>query len=262
MDYLCSHQPSGMPRTLLFLLGLLLTAALSAQGLRGARNEDRAVLIQIGYGPFTTSGDLSDRFGNGFNLDGGATWLLEKSNWEFGLRANFGFGNDVREDPLARLRTRDGFLIGNQREPADIQLRHRQLFVGASVGYTIAIGKNKRTGIALRTSPGYFYHQIRIQDDVVQAVPQLSDDLLPGYDRLTGGFAVHQFLGYQSLGTDRKLNFYLGAEAIAGFTKALRNFNYTTGLPSPTAGRTDIVLGLKAGIILPLYVGEGREIFY
>jgi len=96
----------------------------------------------------------------------------------------------------------------------------------------------------------------------VQVVPQLRDNLRPGYDQLTGGFAVHQFVGYQQLALDRRLNFYLGAEVMAGFTKALRNFDIPTGAPPSTAGRNDIVLGLKAGLIIPLYFGEGREIFY
>ena len=247
---------------LLLLLFVVFLPSAGAQGLAGARNEDRAILLQFGYGPFGTAGDLSERFGSGWSLDGGATWLLAKSNWEFGLRVNFGFGNQVKEDPLAGLRTRDGFLVGNQREPADVQLRQRQLFLGPSVGYTLPFGKNARAGLALRTSVGYFYHQIRFQEDAVQDVPQISAALRPGYDRLTGGPAIHQFVGYQSLGVDRLLNFYVGGELLAGFTRALRNFDYAAGRASSPDGRTDVVLGLKAGIILPLYQGEGREIFY
>lgn len=241
---------------------LLLGGFLSAQGLAGAKNLDRALSVHLGYGPFASAGDLSNRFGSGWAIDGGLNWVPSNSGFEFGAKAQFGFGDQVKEDVLASLRTADGFLIGNQREPADIQLRQRQLFLGASVGYTFRLGKNQRAGIHLKTSPGYFFHQIRIQDDPVQSVPQLSGELKPGYDRLTGGFAVHQFIGYQQLAVDRRLNFYIGGELMAGFTKALRNFDYALGSPPPTDGRMDILLGFKAGLVIPLYFGEGREIFY
>lgn len=249
----------------LFLPVFLLFAfanSLFAQGLAGAKNLDPGVLISLGYGPFFTAGDLADRFGGGWSVDGGVSFLPKNSNLEIGVRAQFGFGDRVREDVLAGLRTSDGLLIGNQRAPANIALRHRQFFIGPSFGYTLKIGKNKRAGLHLRTSPGYFFHKIRFQDDVVQSVPQLLPEYRPGYDRLTGGFALHQFVGYQQLALDRRVNFYLGAEATVGFTKALRNFDFAAGTPSPADGRTDILLGLKAGFILPLYFGEGREIFY
>lgn len=251
-----------MLKTILFSLACLLGTALSAQGLAGARNLDAGLLVDLGYGPFVSAGDLGDRFGGGWSIDGGLSWLPKNSNLEFGFRVQYGFGSEVKEDVLAGLRTREGLVIGTQRSPADVQLRQRQLFIGPSAGYTLALGENKRAGIHLKTSLGYFFHRIRLQEDVVQVVPQLRENLRPGYDRLTGGFAVHQFVGYQQLALDRRLNFYLGAEIMAGFTKALRNYDIPTGAPPSQDGRTDIILGAKAGIVIPLYFGEGREIFY
>lgn len=260
LRYLCPMQRKLLFPSLLFFL--LLSFSGAAQGLAGAKNLDRAVLMHVGYGPIFSSGDLQNRFGNGFSLDGGLTWLPANSNLEFGFRVQFGFGDQVKEDVLAGLRTSNGFIIGNQREPADIQLRQRQVFLGPALGYTLKIGKNQRAGFHLKTSVGYFFHRIRLQEDAVQSVPQLDESLSAGYDRLTGGLAVHQFLGYQQLAFDRRLNFYLGAEATAGFTKGLRTFDIPLGTPPASEGRTDIVLGLKAGLIIPFYFGEGREIFY
>lgn len=248
--------------TLLILLFLVVLSPLSGQGLAGAKNLDPALLTYFGYGPFASGGDLGDRFGSGWSIDAGAAWLPRNSNFEVGFRAQFGFGSEVKEDVLASLRTREGFLIGNQREPADVQLRQRQLFIGPSLGYTFRLGENQRAGIHLKTSVGYFFHRIRFQQDAVQSVPQIAEELEAGYDRLTGGPAIHQFIGYQQLALDRRLNVYIGAELMAGFTKGLRSFDYATGAPPPAAGRTDLVAGLKAGLIIPFYFGEGREIFY
>ncbi|NJC28288.1 hypothetical protein [Neolewinella antarctica] len=233
-----------------------------AQGLAGAKNLDRAILFQVGYGLFNSAADLNDRFGNGFAFDGGVSYLPANSNWAFGVHANFGFGSDVKEDILADLRTSDGFLIGNQREPADVKLRQRQLFVGPSVGYTFRIGGNQRAGINLRTSLGYFAHRIRIQDDPVQTVAAIFEENRAGYDRLTGGPAIYQFFGYQHLSENRRINFYVGADLLAGFTKPSRAFDVPTGAALPDDRRTDVALGIRAGLIIPIYLGEGREIFY
>ncbi|MEO0732609.1 MAG: hypothetical protein AAFZ52_07230 [Bacteroidota bacterium] len=250
-------------RSLKWLLVLLfLPVASAAQSLAGAKNLDAALSAYVGYGPFASAGDLNERFGSGFAIDGGLSWTPANSGWELGARVQYGFGNEVKEDVLAGLRTRDGFIVGNQREPADVQLRQRQLFVGPTLGYTLRISRNQRAGLHLKFSPGYFFHRIRIQDDPIQGVAPLADALRPSYDRLTGGFAVHQFLGYQQLAENRRLNFYVGGEILAGFTKGLRAFDIPTGGPPSSNGRTDMLFGLKVGLIIPFYFGEGREIFY
>jgi hypothetical protein len=245
---------------LILLLGL--GGPIPAQDLAGARNLDRGVLVGLGYGPFTSAGDLGDRFGGGFAVGGAVDYTAANSGWQFGLMAQYGFGSEVKEDVLASLRSSANSLIGNQREPADINLRQRQLFIGPRAGYTLAVGNNRRAGIQLRTAVGYFYSRIRIQQDPVQFVPQLEERLQAGYDRLAGGPAIYQFIGYQQLARDRRLNFFAGVEATAGFTTNLRSFDIPTGGPPPDGGRTDLVLGFRAGLILPIYIGEGREIFY
>ena len=81
------------------LLGVLvwcyLTAPLTAQAAGGVRNLDRAIAVLAGYGPFRTAGDLGARYGNGFAVDGGVDLLPANGPWQFGLAAQFGFGNTV-----------------------------------------------------------------------------------------------------------------------------------------------------------------------
>ncbi len=250
-------------RSILLLLLLSLPLFLSAQGLAGERNADRGLLINISYGPIFPAGDLSSRFGRGYALGGGLDYLLKGKNLQIGFMGQFGFGNTVKEDVVANLRANAGFVIGNQRSPADIQLRQRQLFLAPRIGYTFPLGgENSRAGIKVTTAVGYLAHWIRVQPDAVQEVIQVEGDRRAGYDRLTGGPAVYQFLGYQQLALNRRLNFYLGGELTAGFTKSRRAFDVTNARPADQSGRTDLVLGVRAGFILPLYFGEGREIFY
>lgn len=248
-------------RRVVYLVCLLIAgvSTLPAQSLAGERNLDRALILHLGYGPFASAGDLEDRFGSGFAFDAGLAYSPLRSSWQFGLLARYGFGNEVKEDVLADLRTSAGFIIGNQREPADVQLRQRQLFVGPRVGYTLALGDNQRAGLQLTTAIGYFYSRIRIQEDPVQFVPQIEQRLQAGYDRLAGGPSLYQFIGYQQLAADRRFNFYLGADLTVAFTQSLRDYSFTGG---DNDSRTDLTFGLRAGVILPLYRGEGQEIFY
>ncbi|MCP9235919.1 hypothetical protein [Lewinella sp. JB7] len=245
-----------------FFLSLILPLSVYAQSLAGVRNLDRAVLVHLGYGAFTSAGDLGDRFGGGFSLESAVTFMPLDSRWQFGVMGQYGFGNQVREDVLAGLRTSAGFIIGNQREPAAIELRQRQLFVGPRAGYTLPLGDNPRAGLQLTTGVGYFMSRIRFQQDPAQFVPQIDKGAQAGYDRLAGGPAMYQFIGYQQLGRDRRLNFFAGGEMTLAFTKQLRSYDIPLGTAPPADGRTDVVLGLRAGLILPIYGGEGKEIFY
>lgn len=249
-------------RILLFCFSLFLVGQTAAQTPAGIKNLDRAVMLRVGYGPFASAGDLGDRFGSGFAIDGGIDFMPGGSAWQFGVMAQYGFGNEVKEDVLAGLRTEEGFIIGNQRQPAQLALRQRQLFVGPRAGYTIRLGTNRRAGIQLTTGLGYFFSRIRFQQDPIQFVPQVEKSRQAGYDRLAGGPAIYQFVGYQQLALSRRLNFYIGGELMAGFTRQLRNFDIPLGSPPPSDRRTDILLGLKAGLIVPIYGGEGKDIFY
>ena len=98
---------------------------------------------------------------------------------------------------------------------------------------------------------GYMQHKINIYD-VGKSLPQLKGDLKKGYDRLTGGFACTQFLGYLYLSENRMANFYAGFEFNEGFTKGLRGLQYDT-MASDAAKRTDVQIGFRVGWILPLY---------
>ena len=244
------------------LLLCLIASGLSAQRLTGPGTEDPGVLLAFGYGPFSTAGDLGDRFGGGFSLSGSVNYLPGSARWDLGVMATYGFGNVVREDVLAGLRTDAGYLIGNQRAPADVALRQRHLFVGPRFGYTFSLGSNRRAGLRSTTGLGYFYSRIRFQEDPVQYLPQIDPSRQAGYDRLTGGPALYQFVGYQQLSLDRRLNFFVGGELIYAATRHLRRYDVTLAAPSETGGRRDLVVGARIGLILPIYLGSGEEIFY
>lgn len=248
---------------LFFAVLLLLPACfISAQGLAGERNAGSAFLIDMGYARQFTGGDLNDRYGNDWSIEMGVDYMPEKSTWSYGIFGQYFFGSTIKEDVLANLRTANGFVIGNQRDPTDVQLRMRGYFGGLRVGKIISLGgENPRSGLKLAFGAGWIRHWIRIQKDPTQTINQLIGDYKTGYDRRTGGPALYQFIGYQNLSLNGQVNFHFGVEFFEGFTQERRDFNFTNE-STFEENRLDLIAGFRVGLVIPIYTGDGKEIFY
>lgn len=245
----------------LFFLGILLAGALTAQS--DLQNKGTGILFKFGLGGQIPGGDLEDRFGANMNFGSGLEVITEKSNLLFGIEGYYLFGNTIKENSLASLLTPEGFIIAENGEYADIQPRERGFYLGAMIGKLFSLSKNNpRSGIRVTLGTGLLQHQIRIQDDPVRFVPQLSQAYKKGYDRLTNGLAINEFVGYQLLSANKRINFYLGFEFTQGFTQSRRDFDFDTRT-ADTQKRFDSLMGIRAGLILPFYVGKGvAEIYY
>lgn len=220
-----------------------------------------ALNFQFGIG--TTAGDLNDRFGTTLSLGAGMDYITEKNNLILGWKGDFHFGNNVKEDILGGLAPL-GFIFGSSLSPAnELRRAQRGFYLGAHIGKIFPLSsKNKRSGIRLTVGGGLLQHRIRLQQDPLNFVPQIAGEYGRGYDRLTNGFALRQFLGYQLLGNDRLVNFTFGLEFIEGFTQNRRNFNFDE-MAVDTDRRLDLIIGAKIGWTLPFYIGESTgEIYY
>jgi len=247
---------------LLFLCFLFLfrTNAVEAQFVKG--NEYGALNINFTYGAHLPAADFKERFGFHFTFGLAMDYITHPSNLIFGLETNYQFGGIVKEDVLKTLETDDGGIIGNDLLFASVNLRQRGMYTGAVFGKLFQThSENKKEGIRATIGGGYLWHKIRIQDDFDTA-PQFSGDYVKGYDRLTGGFATTQFVGYQKLDRARLVNFIVGFEFMQGFTRSLREFNFDTR-EFPTERRLELNFGIRAAWILPFYVGQPPStIFY
>ncbi len=248
-------------RLIALVLAIGITSGLYAQNTE--LNKGHGILLNFTFGGQLPGSDLADRFGPNLSIGSGIEYLTEKNNLIFGLEGHYLFGSDVKEDVLASLRTPEGEIIGNDKSYADIQLRERGLYIGALVGKLFSVSeKNPRAGLRVALGAGLLQHKIRIQDDPFRAVPQLLDDYKKGYDRLTNGLALRQFIGYQILSANRRTNFYIGLECTQGFTQSRRDFNFDTRMQD-TARRLDLLFGIHAAWVLPFYFGKtASEIYY
>jgi len=253
-------MPNFLFKSIFLLLLLSFGVSIQAQSW-DKNNTGKAILLNFGYGPQVPGGDLKARFGMDWAVEFSADLMTDK-NWIYGLQGQYLFGTTVKQDVLAGLRTDQGDIIGNNRTIAKVSLRQRGGYVGLRIGRLIAISdKNTRSGIRINLGAGILQHWIRIQEDPFSVVPQLTGEYQKGYDRLTNGLALHQFIGYQILGKNNGINFTGGFEFFEGFTKNRRSFDFDTQMQD-TASRFDILSGFRLSFTLPFYIGNADEIFY
>ena len=247
------------------IVGLLFSGTLlSAQRHREhpepeeARNKGKAILAHLSFGTHLLGGDLADRFGRDGAPGLGAEWITA-NNLIIGLEGQYYFGNVVKEDPLAILRTTEGDLIGNDQLLAVVPLRQRGLYAGALIGKLVTFN-DSRSGLRVTLGAGVTRHKIRVQDDQ-SVMTQLTGDYAKGYDRLTGGFALQEFIGWQHLAKNRRANWMIGLDFNQGFTNTLRDWDFTERRKLDEK-RIDLRFGIKAVWTLPFYIGGAENIFY
>ncbi|MBI4946703.1 MAG: hypothetical protein HY840_09910 [Bacteroidetes bacterium] len=205
--------------------------------------------------------NLAKRFGNNSNT--GLDFSIKtKRNFIFGANGSLLFGNQINENGiLDSLKNSSGFIINQNGIPSTVRLFERGFIVSLYFGKMFhVLAPNPNSGIVIYGGTSYMYHKIKINDIGHQA-PQLTDGYLKGYDRLSAGFGLHEFIGYFYLGNSRIINFFGGIELIQGFTKSLRGYNYDLRQPD-TASRKDFFYGLRVGWILPLYKALPQQFYY
>lgn len=217
-------------------------------------------LVGIRVGGQIPSFDMAKRFGSNLSA-GGAFMYKTKKNWLFGIDAVFMFGRNVKEDVLSQLKTSDGFIIENGGYPADLRVTERGLGLHLTTGRVFKwLSANPNSGLMVNIGAGYMQHKINLFD-AQQSIAAIKGEMRYGYDRLTAGFSLSEFVGYLFLSENRLANFYFGFECYQAFSKSLRKLNYDTGLPD-TKQRFDMLTGFRFGWILPLYKKTPKEFYY
>ena len=252
-----------MKKILGFILFILLAFSVLAQKFpehseKIAVNEGAATLFHLGLGVQVPAADLAKRFGVNQSIDGGLDWIFS-NNYILGIEGQFLFSNKVEDDPLSILRTPEGDIIGNNRLLSNVIIRERGYYFGAHVGKLFPISA-PRSGLRVTLGAGMLRHWIKFQDDD-NGLTQITGEYKKGYDRLTGGLALNQFIGWEHLGWDRKSNWMIGFEFNQGFTKSLRDWDFST-IGKLDGNRLDLRFGIRASWTLPFYHKGAENIEY
>ena len=86
----------------------------------------------------------------------------------------------------------DGKFTAEDITPEEKKDQSYEQEIGQALDYLKLNSKKHESGIVMTLGAGYLYHKIFIET-IVTALPQLNDELLKGYDRLSGGILLKQF---------------------------------------------------------------------
>lgn len=239
-------------RTLLFLLvfysGFLLYSQVNV------KDETLAAFIpHISYSYQFTSGDIANRYGDNSTIGVGLKYKSTK-NFMFSFDANFIFGSDIKntDSILWMVLTEDEYIIDGNGTYALYALYERGYNLNFSFGKILPVlNPNPNSGLMITAGFGYSLHRMKI-DNQHRTAPQISDDYAKGYDMLTGGMSLNQFIGWFYMGNSKLTNFYVGFEFHQAFTKSLRDWNLST-MEKDNNSYIDLFYGIKVGWTLPIY---------
>jgi hypothetical protein len=250
----------GMKKNILLILASLLYLQCFSQKL--SRDTCTNIFsISASYGYFMPGGNLKDRFGNNSTI-GAALLYKTPKNWLIGLDWNYIFGDNINEDTiLNNISTSQGFVIDGNGRPAMISLYERGFLTSVKFGKLICLNsKNPNSGFVLLGSAGFLQHKIRIQNTDGAAV-QIRGDYKKGYDRLTNGLSVSEYIGYMYYGKKNILNVYGGFELTQAWTQNRRSLNFDTQSRDLTK-RLDLLYGVKIGWMVPFYSRKTQKYYY
>lgn len=221
-----------------------------------------AVIPYISYALQFPGGDVAERYGLNSTL-GAGVFLKNKKNLIFSFDFNYIFGNQVKnaDTILWMVENSDGYIIDGNGTYANYALYERGYSLNFRVGKIIRVlSPTPNSGIMLMGGIGFLLHRMRI-DNQNNTAPQISGDYAKGYDRMTGGLNLNQFIGYFYMGKSKILNFYGGFEFYQAFTKSRRDYVFDQ-MGKDDNSYVDLFFGFKIGWMIPIYKRSPDAYYY
>jgi hypothetical protein len=232
------------------------------------RNVRHGVVLNINGGYDMPAGDMANRFDNSWRI-GPAVMYKSKKNWLIGARFDFITGRNVNEDSLM-VNITDKYetgkrnlysFINNSGQRIGVPVYQRGYATGITAGKIFSRSKDHPdNGLMLLTTVGFMQHRINIYDKD-RTVEQLNDGLRKGYDRLTNGMYVGQYVGYVYFAQNKLINFSLGLDCMVGFTRGRRDYLYDV-MRADNADRLDILIGIRGGWYLPIFSRKSEDLVF
>ncbi len=197
------------------------------------------------------AGDIAGRYGA--NMGAGASyWFKTRSNWLFSPDFSYFSGNKFKEDSIFRsLQDEYGYFINTFGEQTTVDYYERGFYTGLRLGKLLpVIGPNPNSGLMLTASAGLLQYKTFIRQEGGN-IPYLLEDYVKGYDYLTNGFALNQFIGYLHIDNRKRLNFYAGLEFHQAWTRCRRDYLFNLMGPEDQ-DRLDFLFGIRFGWIFPV----------
>ncbi len=219
-----------------------------------------AHIINIDLGIGLPAADMADRFGLHATVGGGYQFKTAR-NWIFGVNGTYIYGSNVKEDTILNtIKNEDGYVIGTDGLLYDPILWEQGFDFSFQAGkVTSLFSLNKNSGLTFLGGIGFLQHNIWIYIDE-SVVPQLDKDYRKGYDRLSNGLMLNQYIGYYFFSNKNFVNFRAGFEISEGFTQNRRSLNYDTQI-TDVDQRFDMLVTFKLSWNLPLFEKPERKYY-
>lgn len=233
----------------------------NAQGHR-ADSAISTLIPNFAYSYQFPGGDIANTFGSNSTIGGGFFYKTKK-NFIYSLDVNFIFGNTIKgaNEILSMVLNSQGYIIDGNGTYALYTMYERGYTLNFRIGKIINIfNSNPNSGLMLMGGAGYITHKLVI-DNQFRTAPQISGDYAKGYDRLTGGINLNEFIGYFYMGKSKALNFYGGFEFIQGFTKSQRDYIFDLQ-KKDTDNKIDLFFGIRIGWMIPTYKRSADKYYY
>lgn len=240
---------------LLFVLVSVLSKAQTQDSISRVKT---GFICQFTYNYNIPGGDLAKRYGGGSGVGAGVYYKMG-NNWFVGAEGAYWFGAKLREAGIFDAITdSNGYTVDNNGSFIPVNAQQRGYTLGVKVGKIIPLNRrNRNSGLMISLGGGYLEHYLRLANNTL-AVSALQNDFRYGYDRLTTGWMVNQFIGYQNLDKRNRINFFIGMEFMQGFTTSRRKIDYDRMTGDPNK-RLDTYVGIRFGWLLPIYTGVVSE---
>lgn len=211
-------------------------------------------ICQFTYNLQIPGGDLAKRFGTGHAVGTGVYYKF-KSNFILGAEGNYFFGAPLLEAGIFRnITDTNGFAVDRNGSQVFVDGQQRGFNLMIKGGKLIPFSKSKpNSGLLISAGIGYVEHYIRLSN-LTQNIAALDGDKRFGYDRLCTGTMLNQFIGYQHLSNNLRINFFAGIELGQAFTTSKRTWDYDLKSADNTP-RNDFFYNFRFGWLLPIYTG-------
>ncbi|MFM7092642.1 MAG: hypothetical protein ACKOZZ_17740 [Bacteroidota bacterium] len=204
-------------------------------GKLSAQKEEPTLFFTAKYGAQLPALDFARRFGSSLRTTAILSYQQPGKLSVWGVTGFFQFGSLVKENIFSNLLTPEGYLIGNDKNPASIQLRQRAWFIGFGRGWRFKEKTALLNRFSLDIHGGFFQHKIRIQEDPARLVPQINGAYKKGYDRLSNGPGLCLNMSYNPTANPALTRFVVGADLFIANTFNRRSINFDTGLRDEAA---------------------------
>ncbi|MBR6492277.1 MAG: hypothetical protein IKT02_08135 [Bacteroidales bacterium] len=218
--------------------------------------------VKVAYSFQVPLGAQTEWFGVNSTIGGGFSYKTN-TNLIIGIDWGYVFGNVVKNQTelLKYLYASSGYIINRSGQEAIVTLYERGHQILFRMGKLYPLKSlNPNSGLFFTGGLGLMTHKIRI-DVFEDDVPELSSDYKKGYDRLSVGPSAGAQFGFINFADNTLFNFYGALEAVYGFTRNIRPYNFDTMSPDKS-WKHDLYVGIKVGWLLPLYPKKPKDFYY